>query len=107
MMMCVLIYATICMPAFADQNRFSHFQTAHTQTYTKQLKSSPFSLPWSNEAAQKYKPGEEKAKAAKEAAAAKLASATKKPATIRGKKVVPEPEPVAIDPPRKKLFGLF
>jgi hypothetical protein len=75
------------------------------------LKSSPFSLPWTNEAAQKVtaaKTADIRAKAA----AANAANAAKKAGTV-GKKVDPKsaksaPAPAAAPEPKKKgFFGLF
>lgn len=71
------------------------------------LKSTPFELPWSNEAAQKITANNIKAKQeeAKANALSRGAKPGAKPAAKSGaKQVVPEPE----EPPKKKgFFGLF
>ena len=69
------------------------------------LKSSPFSLPWSNEQAQKVT-------SAKVQVNAKPKPAAKKPASspfsfTSPKKATPAPPAPAPEPEKKKFFGLF
>lgn len=73
------------------------------------LRSSTFSMPWTNEAASKITSAKfEAANAERAALKAKKAgtSAVKKPVTPLKKGAVAPPAPVE-EPPKKKFFGLF